>query len=180
LGKGLRELGEQVAAGLTGNSANSLGNASTVNYSSGTNSEVLQPGVVTILDIKHPLKDISPTSGTPIGSNGNDPFVAHFLAHTEAIFALSFDPSGMLLLTADRRGHDFNIFRIQSHPCGAVLAAVHHLYVLHRGDTSAKVQDVSFTFDSRWVAVSTLRGTTHVFPITPYGGACGYRTHSGK
>ena len=26
--------------------------------------------------------------------------------------------------------------------------------------------------DSRWVAVTTLRGTTHVFPIAVYGGEC--------
>ncbi|XP_046803112.1 CAP-Gly domain-containing linker protein 1, partial [Lucilia cuprina] len=54
----------------------------------------------------------------------------------------------------------------------------HHLYILHRGDTSAKVQNITLTLDSRWVAVSTLRGTTHVFPITPYGGAMGVRTHT--
>lgn len=34
-----------------------------------------------------------------------------------------------------------------------------------------------FTQDSRWVAISTLRGTTHVFPINPYGGAPCARTH---
>ena len=32
------------------------------------------------------------------------------------------------------------------------------------------MQDICFSCDSRWVAVSTLNGTTHVFPITPYGG----------
>ena len=29
---------------------------------------------------------------------------------------------------------------------------------------------MDFTLDSRWVAVTTLRGTTHLFPITAYGG----------
>lgn len=181
LSKGLRELGEHVAAGLlpasTGNSSNQapIGMGSSTNV----NADGSQPGIVTILDIKHQIRDISPTSGTPVSVNGNDPIIAHFLAHTEAVTAMAFDPSGMLLLTADRRGHDFNVFRIQPHPSGSVLAAVHHLYVLHRGDTSAKVQDISFSFDSRWVAVSSLRGTTHVFPITPYGGQPGFRTHSG-
>ena len=69
-----------------------------------------------------------------------DPIVAHFIAHSEAIIALKFDPSGMLLVTADRRGHDFHVFRINPHPCGPSLASVHHLYILHRGDTTAKVQ----------------------------------------
>lgn len=104
--------------------------------------------------------------------------VAHFTAHSEAIVCMQFDPSGMLLLTADKRGHDFHMFRIQPHPGGPSLAAVHHLYTLHRGDTSARVQDICFSPDSRWVAVSTLRGTTHVFPVTPYGGAVGMRTHA--
>lgn len=181
LGKGLRELREHVAAGLTGSGSNLSGQGGGGSgASSNINADGSQPGIVTILDIKHPIKDISPTSGTPVAINGSDPIVAHFLAHTEAVTAMCFDPSGMLLLTADRRGHDFNIFRIQPHPGGSVLAAAHHLYVLHRGDTSAKVQDITFSFDSRWVAVSSLRGTTHVFPITPYGGQPGYRTHSGE
>lgn len=42
----------------------------------------------------------------------------------------------------------------------------------------AKVQNISFAPDSRWVALSTLRGTTHVFPITPYGGPISARTHN--
>lgn len=83
----------------------------------------------------------------------------------------------MLLATADKRGHDFHVFRIQPHPGGPSFAAVHHIYVLHRGDTTAKVQDMVFSLDSRWIAVSTLRGTTHVFPVTPYGGPAGVRTH---
>uniref|UniRef100_A0A182MIC8 BCAS3 domain-containing protein n=1 Tax=Anopheles culicifacies TaxID=139723 RepID=A0A182MIC8_9DIPT len=211
-GKGLRELGEQVAAGLTGshlgsslgsslvgggsgsssggvggglNSGSNTGSANDVSglmaggilSGGGTVSEGNQPGIVTVLDIKHPVKDVSPTTGTPVTSNGSDPIVAHFLAHSEAIVALAFDAPGMLLLTADKRGHDFHVFRLHPHPSGASLAAVHHLYVLHRGDTTAKVQDVAFSLDSRWVAVSTLRGTTHVFPVTPYGGPAGVRTH---
>ena len=55
---------------------------------------------------------------------------------------------------------------------------MHHLYTLYRGDTTAKVQDVTFSTDCRWVAVTTLRATTHLFPITPYGGPVGVRTHA--
>lgn len=107
-----------------------------------------------------------------------DPVIAHFVAHTEAIVYLQFDPSGMLLFTADKRGHDFHIFRINPHAMGSLMASVHHLYILHRGDTTARVQDMCFAPDSRWAAVSTLRGTTHVFPISPYGGNVGVRTHA--
>lgn len=126
---------------------------------------------------QYPVKDSSPTTGAPISATGGDPIIAHFIAHTEVIVAMTFDSSGMLLATADKRGHDFHVFRIQPHPAGPSLAAVHHLYVLHRGDTTAKVQDMQFSLDSRWIAVSTLRGTTHVFPVTSYGGPAGVRTH---
>nr|XP_036221024.1 breast carcinoma-amplified sequence 3 homolog isoform X2 [Bactrocera oleae] len=177
-GKGLRELGEQVAAGLTGTSSGgSISKNSS--FDSITGVEAKQSGIVTIMDIERTIKDYSPTSMTSTtGGVGEEPIIAHFVAHAEAIVAMEFDNSGMLLLTADRRGHDFNVFRIQPHPASPSLSAVHHLYVLHRGDTSAKVQNITFSLDSRWVAVSTLRGTTHVFPITPYGGPMGVRTHT--
>ncbi|KAK1899492.1 Breast carcinoma-amplified sequence 3 like, partial [Dissostichus eleginoides] len=83
----------------------------------------------------------------------------------------------MLLVTADTLGHDFHVFHILTHPWASSQSAVHHLYTLHRGETEAKVQDMCFSQDSRWVTISTLRGTTHVFPINPYGGAPCARTH---
>ena len=140
---------------------------------------------------------------------------------------MTFDTSGTLLLTACKLGHNFHVFRIMAHPCASSLGAIHHLYTLHRGETTAKVWesssllssnvvtinaakseiykrcrfmvhvlitklrydpcglcwciwpltfsfwqviDMCFSHDSRWVTVSSHRGTTHLFPITPYGG----------
>ncbi|RXM30672.1 Breast carcinoma-amplified sequence 3 [Acipenser ruthenus] len=40
-----------------------------------------------------------------------------------------------------------------------------------------QVQDICFSPDCRWVVISTLRGTSHVFPINPYGGQPCVRTH---
>lgn len=168
---GLKDLGGQVAAGLTGTTTSSLSFSS-----SGNPSENIQYGVVTVLDIKNPIKENTP--GNPISVNGSDPIIAHFIAHKDPIVAMAFDFSGMLLLTADKKGHNFHIFRIHPHPVTPALAAVHHLYTLHRGDTTAKVQDIVFSLDSRYVAVLTTRGTTHLFAITPYGGEIGLRTHS--
>ncbi len=37
---------------------------------------------------------------------------------------------------------------------------------------------MAFSSDSRWVAVSTLNGTTHVFPMSAYGGEPTVRTHT--
>uniref|UniRef100_A0A0C9RK46 CG43154_0 protein n=1 Tax=Fopius arisanus TaxID=64838 RepID=A0A0C9RK46_9HYME len=165
LGKGLRGLGETVASSLTGTTAAPL----PLNNAGG---DVTQPGVITILDLQAAKEEKElddPTMET---------VVAHFTAHSDAIVAMTFDQTGAILMTADRRGHDFHVFRIQPHPGGPTLAAVHHLYVLHRGDTTAKVQDMVFSSDTRWAAVSTVRGTTHVFPVAPYGGPVGMRTHS--
>lgn len=168
---GLKDLGGQVAAGLTGTTSSNLSFGS-----SASPSENVQYGVVTVLDIKNPIKENSP--GNPISINGSDPIVAHFVAHKDPVVAMAFDFSGMLLLTADKKGHNFHIFRIYPHPISSALAAVHHLYTLHRGDTTAKVQDIVFSLDSRYVSVLTTRGTTHLFAITPYGGEIGLRTHS--
>ena len=66
--------------------------------------------------------------------------VAHFSAHSmQEISAMHFDPSGILLLTADKLGHSFHVYQIMMHPWSCSLGAVHHLYTLQRGDTTAKV-----------------------------------------
>ncbi|KAF1393608.1 hypothetical protein PFLUV_G00017810 [Perca fluviatilis] len=131
------------------------------------------PGVVTIIDTH------SVGEGQVLVSEDSDGegVVAHFPAHDKPISCMQFNPSGMLLVTADILGHDFHVFQILTHPWASSQSAVHHLYTLHRGETEAKVQDMCFSQDSRWVAISTLRGTTHVFPVNPYGGAPCARTH---
>lgn len=70
--------------------------------------------------------------------------IAHFHAHAnEPVAAMNFDVTGTLLLTACKLGHNFHVFRIMAHPCSSSLGAVHHLYTLHRGDTTAKVISVA-------------------------------------
>lgn len=72
--------------------------------------------------------------------NEDDSLVAHFHAHAnEPVSHMLFDPAGTLLLTACKLGHNFHVFRIMAHPCSSSLGAVHHLFTLHRGDTTAKV-----------------------------------------
>ena len=56
-------------------------------------------------------------------------------------------------------------------------SSVHHLYTLQRGDTTAQIHNFCFSNDSRYLAAVTKRGTTHVFPINPYGGPATVRTH---
>lgn len=132
LGKGLRGLGETVASSLTGNLVSPV-----VANNTG---DVTQPGVVTILDLQ------AAKGEKELDDANIETVIAHFTAHSDAIVAMTFDLSGALLMTADKRGHDFHVFRIQPHPGGPTLAAVHHLYILHRGDTTAKVQVSKWIF----------------------------------
>ncbi|RUS75391.1 hypothetical protein EGW08_016853 [Elysia chlorotica] len=133
-----------------------------------------RPGIVSVVDLRCLRGEQFHVPEDP----DIDGLIAHFHAHAnEPVAAMAFDPSGILLVTACKLGHNFHVFSLVAHPCSSSLGAVHHLYTLHRGDTTAKVTDITFTNDSRWVTVSTHRGTTHVFPITPYGGPVCVRTH---
>lgn len=170
--KGLTMFGEAMVSSVTGKTPmphNTKKADSTFVLDNG-----LRPGIVTVIDILGVRGDHFSVSE----DSDCDGLLAHFHAHAnEPVAAMAFDPSGTLLLTACKLGHNFHVFRLMTHPCGSSLGAVHHLYTLHRGDTTAKVVDMAFSLDSRWVSVSTHRGTTHVFPITSYGGPVSIRTH---
>ncbi|XP_071692181.1 autophagy-related protein 18f-like [Rutidosis leptorrhynchoides] len=94
--------------------------------------------------------------------------IAQFKAHDSPIASLCFDPSGTLLVTASVHGHNFNVFRIT--PGLDNGASYVHLYRLQRGFTNAVIQDISFSVDSRWITISSSRGTNHLFAISPSGG----------
>ncbi|KAI7855922.1 hypothetical protein BDC45DRAFT_567880 [Circinella umbellata] len=110
----------------------------------------------------------------------------HFQAHIHShpITQLAFNPSGTLLLSVTNQGHTFHVFSLVSNLSGALLGGggvaeppVTHIYSLSRGITDAHVDDVHFSTDSLWCTVSTARGTTHVYPINPYGGATEIISH---
>ncbi|XP_057859240.1 autophagy-related protein 18h isoform X2 [Cryptomeria japonica] len=114
--------------------------------------------------------------------------VAQFRAHTSPLSALCFDPSGTLLVTASVHGHNLNVFRIMPFLGGNgsssssfdVNTSYAHLYKLSRGVTNAVIQDISFSDDSHWIAISSSRGTSHLFAISPFGGAVSLHTHEGN
>eukprot|EP00854_Cymbomonas_tetramitiformis_P016265 gene16265-19300_t len=60
---------------------------------------------------------------------------------------------------------------------GGRRATHHHLYKLTRGLTGASIDGLAFSSNSRWLAVSSARGTTHVYAIQPQGGEVGCDTH---
>ncbi|CAF0820857.1 unnamed protein product [Didymodactylos carnosus] len=130
-----------------------------------------QAGVVTVIDT---LK----LFGSSIHDDKQNWIIAHFQAHSEPISYLHFNPSGHLLVTCDDCGHYFNVLEIQTSPYRCTRTYVKHLYTLFRGDTDCKIAHMTFTYDSRWLAISTKRGTTHLFALNPYGGSVNIRTHT--
>ncbi|KAI8890122.1 hypothetical protein K501DRAFT_320098 [Backusella circina FSU 941] len=140
------------------NSNGSGGGGSSGNSSS--NSKKLMPsGMIMIRDLlKLP---------TPPSRHLSTSIVAHFRPHTHPLSCLAFNQAGTLLISASRQGHTFHVFSILTN---TGQGNVSHLYSLSRGFTDAQVEDCQFSADSTWCAVSTARGTTHVYAINPYGG----------
>uniref|UniRef100_A0A0D9YFY6 Uncharacterized protein n=1 Tax=Oryza glumipatula TaxID=40148 RepID=A0A0D9YFY6_9ORYZ len=105
--------------------------------------------------------------------------VVQFRAHTSPISALCFDPSGTLLVTASIHGRNINVFRILPSSHGSSSEAgpngtCVHLYKLQRGITNAVIKDISFSDDSEWIMISSSRGTSHFFAISPYCGSTSF------
>lgn len=130
-------------------------------------------GVITIVNTDGSLK-------STIKNNDVD-FIAHFYAHKDSsIGHLMFGNGGQLLLTGSSSSTAFNVFLLHFHPKTCALTSIQRIYKLVRGNSIAKVIGSAFSYDNRWLAVSTNHGTTHLFTITPYGGPITSRTHLGK
>ncbi|EGC29465.1 hypothetical protein DICPUDRAFT_99826 [Dictyostelium purpureum] len=52
-----------------------------------------------------------------------------------------------------------------------------HIYILKRGITNASIQGIVTNETCKWVALTTSRGTTHIFAINPLGGEVDIHTH---
>ncbi|KAF9588781.1 hypothetical protein IFM89_015508 [Coptis chinensis] len=159
-------------------------NGSLVAHYAKESSKQLAAGIVTLGDIGY--KKLSRSPGWKPINNGLLPdadnagmvivrdivcksVVTQFRAHRNPISALSFDPSGTLLVTASIQGQTLNVFRIM--PSGSNSDDSYmHLYKLQRGLTNAVIQDISFSEDSHWIMISSSRGTSHLFAINPAGG----------
>ncbi|XP_073028036.1 autophagy-related protein 18f-like isoform X3 [Primulina eburnea] len=104
--------------------------------------------------------------------------IAQFRAHKSPILSLCFDPSGTLLATASVQGHNINVFRIMPGLSGesSGAASYAHLYRLQRGFTNAVIQDISFSSNSNWILISSSRGTSHLFVISPSGGLVSFQS----
>lgn len=133
-------------------------------------------GRVVIRDIREFLIGFEKTSCTKGSkSNVSSPSIAHFHCHYYPISNLAFNSSGNLLATSSVEGHTFYIFEIIDRQ--PVQPSYKLLYRLSRGYTDARVINMTFNGDSRWLATTTNHGTTHLFQINPYGGHPQISTH---
>ncbi|OUM58732.1 hypothetical protein PIROE2DRAFT_64216 [Piromyces sp. E2] len=116
-------------------------------------------GMIKIFDIRKLLeaKDIS--NVTPL---------AHFQAQHHYMEYIQFNESGSLLITSSCEGFTLNIWKIENHFDKKAIPLT-CLYKLKRGKTSARIESVSFSTDSRWVCVLSNHGTAHLYYIDPFG-----------
>eukprot|EP00003_Mantamonas_plastica_P026623 TRINITY_DN54_c0_g1_i4.p1 TRINITY_DN54_c0_g1~~TRINITY_DN54_c0_g1_i4.p1 ORF type:complete len:466 (-),score=139.36 TRINITY_DN54_c0_g1_i4:24-1421(-) len=109
-------------------------------------------------------------------TSGNFKLLANFRPFNRPLSAVAFDPSGSMIISSSIDGDQFKIHKISPNSKNPYDGA-QHIYTLDRGISQATVRDLSFSIDSKWVSVSSTRGTTHVFPIHPNGGPVGVGTH---
>uniref|UniRef100_A0A8C6L479 BCAS3 microtubule associated cell migration factor n=1 Tax=Nothobranchius furzeri TaxID=105023 RepID=A0A8C6L479_NOTFU len=130
------------------------------------------PGVVTIIDTD------SVGEGQVLVSEDSDGagVIAHFPAHDKPISCMQFNPMGSGLYPFCTT-NAFLLRLVWTASAHRTTYLTRFICLVFRFMFSVQVQDMCFSQDSRWVAISTLRGTTHVFPINPYGGAPCARTH---
>ncbi|KAJ4981654.1 hypothetical protein NE237_032491 [Protea cynaroides] len=175
-----------------------LSNGGLVAHYAKESSKQLAAGIVTLGDMGYKKLSKSLRSGSPGWKNNgtvnshlpdsdnvgmvivrdivSKSVITQFRAHRSPISALCFDPSGTLLVTTSVQGHNINIFQIMPPIAGNssgsdAIGSYVHLYRLQRGLTNAVIQDISFSEDSKWIMISSSRGTSHLFAISPSGGS---------
>ncbi len=97
----------------------------------------LQPGSVQIYDVKKGTKQA-------------------ISAHKSSVACLTLNRQGTLLATASEKGTLIRVFDTSNGQC---------IQELRRGLEQTTVLSLSFNKDSKWLAVSSKRGTVHVFAI---------------
>ena len=162
------------------NDPNGSNNSIVAGYNSIYSSAPPKEGIVSIVDIV------------------KGDYLLNFVAHSNApLIFLKYDTSGSLLVTADREGQFLNVYQIIAYPIESVVLGhgikdeekindgqlggttiYKHLYRVFRGFTYALIRDISFTIDSKWMAVTSARGTTHIYAINKEGGKATYQSHN--
>ncbi|ORX44891.1 hypothetical protein BCR36DRAFT_334143 [Piromyces finnis] len=115
-------------------------------------------GMIKIFDIQKLLKTKDINSVIPL---------AHFQAQHHYMEYIQFNDSGSLLITSSCEGFTLNIWKVENHFDKKPISFT-CLYKLKRGKTSAKIEDVTFSTDSRWICALSNHGTAHLYYIDPF------------
>jgi hypothetical protein len=98
--------------------------------------------------------------------------IAQFEDHIEPVESMVWDTSGLQLISAAASGHCVLVHRALigadvrgEFALGGIV--FQHLYTLYRGCTPAIISDITVSDDGQQVAVSSAKGTTHVFRLPP-------------
>uniref|UniRef100_A0A914HCD9 BCAS3 domain-containing protein n=1 Tax=Globodera rostochiensis TaxID=31243 RepID=A0A914HCD9_GLORO len=172
LTKAVTSISESIVSSL------SSANNTTANKKTTNNNKLCGAGIVSVLNINGRTKKAPRDNNEVLGPCE---CVAHFCAHSDGpIGHLMFGVGGHLLLSSSANATLFNVFLLHLHPNSSSLSSVQHIYTLNRGNTAARVIESAFSYDNRWLTISTNHGTTHLFALNPYGGPTTARTHGGK
>ncbi|KAI8823071.1 uncharacterized protein EV422DRAFT_523244 [Fimicolochytrium jonesii] len=108
------------------------------------------------------VSDSSPTNFEPMQA------IAHWKPHSNPVSVIHFNPNQSLVLTASTQANAFYLWEVPSNSAkGIPKTSARCIYKLERGYTMATIEDIAFSLDSRWIGVTTARGTTHVYHIEP-------------
>ncbi|GAA5910003.1 hypothetical protein JCM8208_006410 [Rhodotorula glutinis] len=140
--------------------------------------------------------DLVASSRAPAPRSSSSPalkVVAHLRPYGQQVALVSLSPASTMVLVASAAGHSFDVFELKpSVPVGlsststtvgsvggvaGVEGQVWHRFRLQRGYTSALAASATWAIDGRFVAVSTAKGTAHVWAIQPGGGAPHLESH---
>ncbi|KAI3413514.1 hypothetical protein GPALN_011004 [Globodera pallida] len=172
LTKAVTSISESIVSSLS-SANNAPANKKTLN-----DDKLCGAGIVSVLNVNGRTKKAPRDNNEMLGPCE---CVAHFCAHSDGpIGHLMFGVGGHLLLSSSANATLFNVFLLHLHPNSSSLSSVQHIYTLNRGNTAARVIESAFSYDNRWLTISTNHGTTHLFALNPYGGPTTSRTHGGK
>mmetsp|Transcript_82943 Transcript_82943/g.231354 ORF Transcript_82943/g.231354 Transcript_82943/m.231354 type:complete len:886 (-) Transcript_82943:97-2754(-) len=141
---------------------------------------VLMPSTHDAVEQQHAAQSAARCGIVAVRDAASRAVIAQFEDHTEAIELMAWDPSGLQLVTCAAQGHQVLVHRAllgaeqalmvhESEDGGLAVGSVvfQHLYTLLRGYTPAVISDVAVSDDGEFVAVSSAKGTTHIFRLPP-------------
>jgi hypothetical protein len=138
-------------------------------------------GYIMVIDLENPhlVETYDTEEKNTIKSKfSNFKVMAHFKASNDGpLSIIRFDPTGTLLATASEKGNIINIFKINPKSTD-IFESHQHLYILKRGVTPTIIKQISFSTDSKLIAItSAYKGTVHLYGINLQGGVVDAISH---